>query len=277
MSVDPTTLVPNGQHSLGWKFNGTSATQGIYFVQNGGLAALDSSASTIPTTVSGSVYEIEPFSDEAWFHGGVLDSAAGRSNSYRRHQQIPDPNAIYKLRIRWVNGGTAPASSTNSVMQFAACQDYAELTAEITAGRGQIVAGQAIGVAVTSMPTTTVTVSGTPTVAAQDSQFYNDSTTAQAASAVLTGTARDVGVAAAAAHRYSMFNAAAWADQPGSLKIQVSNDNVTWRDLTADTAVAANTPVILSVPIMTRYHRAVFTNGATAQAAFMLNTSFTAA
>lgn len=130
---------------------------------------------------------------------------------------------------------------------------------------------------VTVSGTATVAVSGTPTVAAQDSIFWNESTTAQGASAVVTGTTRDVGVAAGAAHRYSMFNASAWADQAGSLKIQVSNDNATWRDLVADTAVAANTPVILSVPIMTRYYRAVFTNGAVAQAAFMLNTSFTAA
>lgn len=162
VSVNPTTGVPDGQHSCGYAFDGTNAVQAKYFVQNGGLAALVSGASTIPTTASGSVYEIEPFSDEAWFHGGVLDSSAGRANSYRRHQQIPDPNAVYKIRLRWVNNGTAPASNTNAVMQFVACQDYAELTAEITAGRGQIVAGQALGVAVTN--TVSAAQSGTWTV-----------------------------------------------------------------------------------------------------------------
>ena len=152
VSVNPTTGVPDDLHSCGFAFDGTTATQGKYFVQNGGLAALTSSASTIPTTVSGSVYEVEPFSDEVWFHGGVLDSSAGRANSYRRHQQIPDPNAYYKIRLRWLNGGSAPASNTNAVVQFVACQDYAELTAEITAGRGQVVAGQAVGVAITNTP-----------------------------------------------------------------------------------------------------------------------------
>ena len=111
---------------------------------------------------------------------------------------------------------------------------------------------------------------------AQDNIFYNDSSTAQAASATLTGTTRDVGVAAAAAHRYSAFNAMAFADVAGSMRIEVSNDNSTWRRATADTAVAANTPVIMSIPVMTRYHRVVYVNGATAQGAFMLNTSFTA-
>lgn len=276
VSVDPSTGSPNGQHSCALLFDGTTATTAKYRVQNGGLTALDSAAVTFPTSASGSIFEIEPFADEVWFHGGVLDSTAGRSNSYRRHQQIPDPTALYKLRLRWLNGATAPATSTNAVIQYVACQDYAELTAEITAGRGQVVAGQAVGVAVVSAPTTTVVVSGAPTVVAQDSVFYNESVTAQAASATLTGTSRDVGVAAAAVHRYSSFNAFSFSDQAGVLRIECSNDNVTWRRMTADVAAAANTPVILSVPVMTRYHRVVYVNGATAQTAFILNTSLTA-
>lgn len=110
-----------------------------------------------------------------------------------------------------------------------------------------------------------------------DNVFYNDTTTALGVSATYTGTARDVAVAAGTQHRYSMFNAAAWSDQAGTLRLECSNDNVTWRPITTDTAVAANTPVILSVPILTRYYRPVFVNGGVAQTAFMLNTSLTAA
>lgn len=287
ISVNATTGVPDGLHTCRFAFDGATVTQGKYQVANGGLTVLDSGAVTFPTTASGSVYEMEPFSDEVWFHGGILDSNAGRANSYRRHQQIPDPNATYKLQLRWLNGGTAP-TNTNAVVQFVACQDYAELTAEITAGRGQVVAGQAIGVAVTTMPTTTVT--GTVSVNAlpagsnaiggtfaQSSIFWNESTTNQAISATATGTSRDSGVAAGTVHRYSAFNASGFADQAGIIRIECSNDNVTWRRQTADTAVAANACVILSVPIMTRYYRAVYVNGGVAQTAFMLNTSFTAA
>lgn len=114
-------------------------------------------------------------------------------------------------------------------------------------------------------------------VSAQDSAFYNDTTTALGVSATFTGPTRDIGVAAGVPHRYSMFNAAAWADQAGTLRIEISNDNVTWRPIAADTAVAASTPVILSVPILSRYYRAVFVNGGVAQTLFMLNTSLTAA
>jgi hypothetical protein len=146
VSVNASTGVPDGNHSLAWLFDGATVTQAKYEVQNGGLARLASAASTVVTTAAGGIYELEPFADEAWFHSGTLDAVTSRANSYRRHQQIPDPNAVYKVRLRWLNGGTAPATSTNAVVQFITIQDYAELTAEITAGRGNSVAGNAISV-----------------------------------------------------------------------------------------------------------------------------------
>ena len=118
--------------------------------------------------------------------------------------------------------------------------------------------------------------SGSLVAAAADNVYYNESATAQAASATLTSTSRDTGVAAGSNHRYSAFNAMAFADQAGTMRIEISNDNSLWRRATADTAVAANSAVILSIPVMTRYHRVVYVNGATAQGAFMLNTSYTA-
>ena len=146
-------------------------TQAKYEVQNGGLARLASAASTVVTTASGGIYELEPFADEAWFHSGTLDAVTSRANSYRRHQQIPDPNAVYKIRLRWLNGGTAPATSTNAVVQFIAVQDYAELTAEITAGRGNSVAGNAIsvllaGATAATTPIGQVTIAASQTVLA---------------------------------------------------------------------------------------------------------------
>jgi len=242
VSVDPITNVPDGKHCLQIDIGGaasTTVTQMRYAVQNGGLAPLESAASTIVTTASQSILELEPFSDECYFHSRTLDSTAGRSNSYVRHQQIPDPTAIYKLRIRsmnhqawklisnavanangeiritsnahgltgnptlWIealNGVTnqgsvirgnygvsvvdannfdllettfqgaylsgsgrfalaaAPAANINLTSQFINCQDYAELTAEITAGRGQTVVGQGVGVVLTGATATTTPI-----------------------------------------------------------------------------------------------------------------------
>lgn len=276
ISVDPVTMLPDGKHSAAFVFDGVTATQAKYRVQNSSLTPLTSAASTVVTTASpGGVYEVEPFADECWFHSSTMDAATGRANSYRRHQQIPDPNALYKVRARWLNGATAPASTSTASLQFIAVQDYQELTAEITAGRGQTSAGQAIGVVVTSMPTTTVTGTVTANSIDQSNIFWNDSVTAQAASATVTGATRDVGVAVATVHRYSSFNASAFADAAGTLRVECSTNNVTWQRAAADVAVAANAVQTIIVPIMARYYRAVYINGAAAQTAFMLNTSFT--
>ncbi|MCK8787259.1 hypothetical protein M0638_23070 [Roseomonas sp. NAR14] len=241
VSVDPITGVPDGRNAAAWRLDGTSPTLANYEVGSEGAPRLASaSASTIPTTAPAgwSVLELEPTNDECWFHGRLIDNTAARSNSYVRHQQIPEPNAAYRFRIRvrnrqYVNGisavanngsglaritraahgfttgdsvtvsdvsgvpganGTfsitvidantfdlvgssfsgayintgwasvsrnlAPGSSTDVKVQFVTIADYAELTTEITAGRGQSVAGQGLGVNVLSTVAPSVTAVG---------------------------------------------------------------------------------------------------------------------
>lgn len=236
VSVDRETLQPDEQHVAAWRLDGTSATAGIYEVATKGSPRLMSAASTITSTakgtseMTGTALEIELFADEAWFHSRALDSANTRTASYCRTTQVPDPNRLYKLRLRvvnrqmldsvtaiaahtdtsikitrashglttgdtvtvtnvaglsgvsfpwtgtvtvldtssftlngtaaftgtWINTGwtqvsknAGPASSTTLNLIFASMLDYAELTAEITAGRGQNVAAQALAVQIT--------------------------------------------------------------------------------------------------------------------------------
>lgn len=211
VSVDKTTGIPDGLFAAAILFDGTTATQAKYRVQTGGNAALDSSASTFPTSAGSGLYEIEPFADECWFHGSTVDSTSSRTNSYRRHQQIPDPNALYKIRLRWLNGGTAPASNTNAVVNFIAVQDYAELTAEITAGRGQAVAGQGIGVVVTSVPTTGVNLVGSMSQGASTHHNLISAATTNATSVKTSvGTINDLVLSnnGAAARYFKLYNKA---------------------------------------------------------------------
>jgi hypothetical protein len=269
VSVDEDTGRPDGRHCAQIDIGGaasTTATQMLYYVQNGGLVPLASAAATVVTTATYSILELEPFADETYFHSRTLDATTGRANSYVRHQQIPDPNATYKLRLRsmnhgawktitgavagtggairltitahaytgtvWVetlngvtnngvevrgnyaitvvdantielngttfagayvagSGRAAMAAAPTAVtmqFQFANVQDYAELTAEITAGRGSTVAGQGIaaslagGTAAVTMTTTTVT----PAVPATPYILNSAATTNGAL--ILTGT-----------------------------------------------------------------------------------------
>jgi hypothetical protein len=151
VAVDPVTgvvdtVTPN---IAAWKVSGTDNTGNTYAVYQNQAMGIPLTSSAATNTISAqtgagvySIFEIEPYTDELWFHTKVMDSANGRSYSAVRHQNIPNPNAVYKVRLRIKNGTTAPASATTVNFQFVNVNDYAELTAEVTAGRGNTSAGQ---------------------------------------------------------------------------------------------------------------------------------------
>ncbi|OXE37448.1 MAG: hypothetical protein CGW95_01475 [Phenylobacterium zucineum] len=106
---------------------------------------------------------------------------------------------------------------------------------------------------------------------------FTDSSTVLAASATFTGTGR-----ATTGANYVKFNAVAFADQAGTLAIDLSVDSGTTYRQIASVAVAANVAQVLSVPMTglagtATLYRVRYVNGATLQAAFQLSSSFTAA
>jgi len=98
---------------------------------------------------------------------------------------------------------------------------------------------------------------------------YIDSSTNLAGGAAFTGASRDGG----STQSYNMFVASAFADQSGTLKIQKSTDNTTWRDA-ATVAVTAGVPQGLTVKCTARYYRVLYTNGATLQTQFLLTSAY---
>lgn len=98
---------------------------------------------------------------------------------------------------------------------------------------------------------------------------YIDSSTNLAGGAAFTGASRDGG----STQSYNMFVASAFADQSGTLKIQKSTDNTTWRDA-ATVAVTAGVPQELTVKCTARYYRVLYTNGATLQTQFLLTSAY---
>lgn len=120
--------------------------------------------------------------------------------------------------------------------------------------------------------TGTQPVSGTVTanIGTSGLVVYTDSSTNLAGAATFTGTSRDGGATPA----YNKFVVNAVADQAGTVRVEKSTDNTTWRRATADIAVAANVPQQLEVLVTTRYMRAVYVNGASAQTQFLLTSGY---
>lgn len=109
---------------------------------------------------------------------------------------------------------------------------------------------------------------------------YDDSSTAIGASATFTGTSRDMTVTAAgsafanAATYAEELRVSAEADVAGTLWLEVSRDNTNWRRIksvaTAAVTGGGQYAEIVHSPSW-RYARVGFTNGASAQARFTIN------
>jgi hypothetical protein len=270
VSVDPSTLQPDGLHKAGWRLKYEDYTSGanyaVYEVQNNGQSILASGASYIANNVTSyQIFEVELFSDECWFHTRAMDSASGRSASFVRHQQIPDPNALYKVRIRAKNLGTAPSSATDFKFQFVTVVDYAELTAEITAGRGNVASGQALPVQVLNTPTVIGRMDA-------NNVIYTDTTTNLSAGATYTGTTRDAGSSYQAYSRFRVTVMHTAGLTPGHLVIEQSTDNSTWRETHRVPIPSDGLYRTFDFPWNHRYIRVKFVNGSTAQSAFFLGT-----
>lgn len=263
---------PDEKSIVGWHFSGTSATTASYRAGNNSYIKETSSVTT--TTTGGSGYfEIETFTDESRFHTGVIDANSARAVSYRRQFVNCDPNATYKFRIKAVNGSTAPASATTLTIPFVVVDDHVEIAAEITTSRGSQMPSDGLPVniqntaPVTISSGTVTTVSSVASCQPVSATINTESTTALAGSATYTGTARD----ALSPSPWKEFLVMAWADNGGTLYIDASVDNVTWRNSIVSLALAtASTGITLTCPIVARYMRARFVNGTTAQTAFLL-------
>jgi hypothetical protein len=109
--------------------------------------------------------------------------------------------------------------------------------------------------------------------------FFPGTTTPLAGSATYTGATRDVGVAAGSVQPYAYFNGFFFADQAGVATMECSNTGAFSGEqvVCATAPLAASTPLILTVPVMFRYHRTKLVNGAAAEAVLVVNASYTAA
>jgi hypothetical protein len=200
----------------------------------------------------------------------------------------PIGNVPAGIDIAATNCGGVLIRRTDLRISFVRVFDFERERVEIMARPSGDIAS-ALPVAIQNTPS--VVVSGNPILGAggnnigfvnnipQSSITFDETNTNLAANATFTGASRDVGSASGANSRYSAFNVVSIADQVGVLRVEMSRDGTTWKRASADIATAINVPMTLSVPIVSRFYRCVYVNGATAQAgtAFMINSSFTGA
>ena len=254
-----------------WQFNGTVATVGTHNTTNEGTAGTPLGAA-IASTAAMAIAEIELFPDEVYFHSRPADSTATRTASAVRTRFIPDPNQQYFIQIRARNLAVAPASSTTLTIDAITVQDIAELTAEITGGRGQIIGSQAMAVQAVGGTIGTVTTLTMGSIQSVNTAFA-DTSAALGANAIFNGTARDFSLT----QRTNRFRVASTADQAGTLFVEQSNDGTNWvmthsaaTVSVTDADATARHIAVIDAPVVNRFARVRYRNGATLQAAFRL-------
>lgn len=268
------TLTLYGWNSIWVEYSGTTATAANFDATRRGWAS-GATAATINTTAApGHVAQLVFDVHTAGLADALVASNAGYqwTNRASRIENLPDPETEMYLWITVQNGSVAPASTTTFTMGFIQVEDLGH--AKVRIASSDPAGSHALPVQVQN----TVPVSGSVTatvastvanVGTSGATVYTDSATNLGVSAVFTGTARDGGATPA----YNLFVAHAFADQAGTVEIQKSTDNATWRR-SASAAVAAGAGVELVARCTARYYRVVYTNGGVAQGAFSLTSAY---
>lgn len=156
VSVDETTGIPDEKYIASWLFDGTSQTTNKYRTSSEG--SVFDTTQTTTSAAGGGVFDVIVSTDECWFNTGLVDSNSGKAVAFKKHTKLPDPDKLYKLRIRSVNGATAPASATIMKVTFIALEDYAEVMVD-SPSLGSSAQGQALPVTISNTPN--VALSGT--------------------------------------------------------------------------------------------------------------------
>lgn len=193
--------------------------------------------------------------------------------------RLDSPNAAA------ANSVTATGSNTIWSFQIPMCATHIRVIAtSFTSGTCTSRVALGAMTAQTVFPALAVTSTGTATTNRLGSFgvagiWYNDTTTALAASSTFTGTSRDTtgnaaGVAFSAVNYPKEVNVCAVSDVSGTLHLEISVDGSTWRRIrSVPTASAGGNQVAeLSYKPAARYYRLAYTNGASSQTFFSLTT-----
>ncbi|MEW9901050.1 hypothetical protein ABWL39_20745 [Chitinivorax sp. PXF-14] len=251
---------------FGWNnihvlFNGATATNALFDCQRSGWAAGDVTITSSSSASPGHLLQLRADGRQVHVEDGATTSSTALSLSGRgsRIEHIPDDSVDLYLYLWSFNAASAPASATTWTIGFCSIEQFANLPVYIAGNRAM---AQSL-----AMPVTLV--GGTANIGSSGGAVYTESSTALGAGASTTGASRDAGSTVG----YARFVANAFADQAGTLYLEKSTDNVTWRLAAPPQAVAAGEAREVAVFVTARYHRARYVNGATAQAAFLLTSA----
>lgn len=147
-------------------FTGTSATAANIESSNHSNVSTAKSIGTPPSSAAFFVADVSLEIEQAIFAISVADASALKTCSALFDRNIPETGENYFVQIKVVNGGVAPASSTNVVLDAVIMEDLTMVGVEILRGSGDLnpASGMPVNV-INTLPVHPVSGSGTFTVA----------------------------------------------------------------------------------------------------------------
>ena len=258
--------------------------------QRQGWAVGDVVTSSLTTASPGHIMQMAADGRNVYWADTLVASTGAPAMLTRasKYENIPDPTTELYMYIWVYNGTSAPGSTTTLTVGFVSVEDTVNNPVYLAGSRlGQ---SSALPVSITTAPTLTVGFSASAALTAGTATIgtlirhtgFADSSTPLGSGATFTGTGR-----VTTGGNYSKFNATAWADQAGTLVIDVSSDTgATYRPVKAialatlpgSLGFAADLSVAVTGVVGTsNLYRTRFINGTTLQGAFQLSSSYTAA
>jgi hypothetical protein len=268
-------------------YNGTTVTAALVDSQRKGWASGDTSAAVLTSATPGHIIQTHVAGREIYWADTLRASSTLPNVTVRasRYENLPDDNQDLYLFLWSYNGTAVPATTTTWTVGFVSVEKFANTPVTIQGQELQGTVAPAPVAVVGTVPVSGTTVGGASTArtgfTAAHGVWYDDSSTVLAGAASFTGTSRDLTVAATGAvfnnvaTQAKELRAMAESDQTGTLWLEVSRDNTNWRRImsvpTAAIVGGGQYAELLYLP-KTRYARVGFTNGATLQTRFMIQT-----
>ena len=142
------TVAGEVRNRAGVRYQGTTTTGlDLEAVSGDSPAASVVTGSVASSASPGHDLSIEFRSEDVVMLSGASDSTTSRTSSGARiSKQAPDFSKTYKLRIRFKNGGTAPATNTDVSLFRLAVNNIQDISVEIASGRGDVTANKGVPV-----------------------------------------------------------------------------------------------------------------------------------
>jgi hypothetical protein len=163
----------DARNGASFQFNGTVATTQTVNVRQDGLSEVTATGTFTTTAATGSgpnfipagLFEMTLRTRDIQFSSVAVDANAAKTAPLFRTLRVPNPDALYMLRIRVLNGGTAPASTSDIRIHSVVVLDDTRITVDFGSIAGTANLLNAAPIQIVNTPTVALSAN-TPVLAA---------------------------------------------------------------------------------------------------------------